>query len=79
MERKIKLIWEFYGPDAEQTAKHHQIHLEEFAKKERLVLDIAGVEYVTEMKWLAYLICVESEMIKVRDAVKPLRGELFEE
>jgi hypothetical protein len=31
------------------------------------------------MKWLAYLICVESEMINVRDALKPLRGELFEE
>ena len=79
MDRKIKMIWEFYGPDAEQTAKHHQIHLEGFAKRDQLTLDIAGVEYVTEMKWLAYLICVEAEMIQVRDAVKPLRAELFED
>ncbi len=79
MDRKIKMIWEFHGPDAEQTAKHHQIHLEEFAQRDNLALDITGVEYVTEMKWLAYLICVESEMIQVRDAVKPLRAELFEE
>ncbi|MCB9364891.1 MAG: hypothetical protein H6587_10005 [Flavobacteriales bacterium] len=79
MERKIKLIWEFYGPDAEHTAKHHQEHLGEFAEKENLIEGICGAEYVTEMKWLAYLICVESEMIKVRDALKPLRGELFEE
>lgn len=79
MDRKIKVIWEFYGADAEQTAKHHQIHLEEFAKKEALALDMAGTEYVNEMKWLAYLIVIESEVLNVRDALKPLRAEIFEE
>ncbi len=79
MNRKIKVIWEFYGPDAEQTAKHHQIHLEEFALKEKLALDIAGVEYVNEMQWLAYLLVMENEVLIVRDALKPLRAEIFEE
>ncbi|MCB0409945.1 MAG: hypothetical protein KDD29_06970 [Flavobacteriales bacterium] len=79
MNRKIKVIWEFYGPDAEQTAKHHQIHLEEFALKEKLALDIAGVEYVNEMQWLAYLLVMENEVLTVRDALKPLRAEIFED
>ena len=33
---KIKLIWDFRGPEALEIAKHHVIHLEEFAKKEDL-------------------------------------------
>jgi len=79
MSQKIKVIWEFYGADAEETAKHHQIHLEEFAKKEALQLDIAGVEYVNEIQWIAYLIVMEDEVLKVRDALKPKRAEIFED
>jgi len=79
MERKIKVIWEFYGAEAEETAKHHRIHLEEFAKREKLTIDIAGVEYKNEMLWLAYLIVLEKEVFTVRDALKPLRAEIFDE
>ncbi len=79
MERKIKVIWEFYGADAEETAKHHRIHLEEFAKREKLTLDITGVEYKNEILWLAYLIVFEKDVFTVRDALKPLRAEIFEE
>ena len=32
LERQIKLIWDFKGPDALETAKHHCIHLKEFAQ-----------------------------------------------
>ena len=28
--RKIKLIWDFRGPDAQATAEHHTIHLRFF-------------------------------------------------
>lgn len=79
MERTIKVIWEFFGADAEQTAKHHQIHLEEFAAKESLSLNTAGVEYQNELHWLAYLLVKENEVLKVRDALKPLRAEIFED
>src|SRR5690606_1132164 len=30
MEKKLKLIWDFFGPDAKKTAEHHEIHLKEF-------------------------------------------------
>lgn len=79
MERKIKLIWDFFGPDAKEIAHHHQIHLEEFAIKENLAIKTGGIECVNDNKWIAFLPCIESEMIKIRDAVKPQRGELLEE
>ena len=47
--RKIKLIWEFKGEDAEKTALHHEIHLKQFAEKENLALDITGVEKVNDL------------------------------
>jgi len=36
MSRKIKLLWDFRGPDAKATAEHHTIHLKEFATLEKL-------------------------------------------
>ena len=36
MNRKIKLIWDFRGQEAQKIAEHHAIHLEEFAVKENL-------------------------------------------
>ncbi len=77
-EKKIKLIWEFFGDDALETAKHHAIHLEEFSKKE----SIATFGCSSEMKEKhaeAYLIVEQSNMIKVRDALRPKRGEWFTE
>ncbi|PCI94139.1 MAG: hypothetical protein COB15_14855 [Flavobacteriales bacterium] len=79
MNRKIKTIWEFSGPDAEQTAKHHKIHLEEFGTREKLELSIADTEYINHITWIAYLIVLEKDVIAVRDALKPLRAEIFED
>lgn len=38
MTKKIKLLWDFKGPDpdAKETAKHQAIHLKEFAEVEKL-------------------------------------------
>lgn len=77
--RKIKLIWEFKGEDAKKTALHHEIHLKEFAHKENLALDITGVEEVTPLFYLAYLVVMEDVVYKVRDALIPLRAEIFED
>ncbi|MFB0925697.1 MAG: hypothetical protein QMB65_10535 [Vicingaceae bacterium] len=79
MDRKIKIIWEFSGPDAEQTAKHHQIHLEDFGEKEKLECSIGGTEYVNHLVWIAYMIVFEKDAVLVRDALKPLRAEIFED
>ncbi|MBL4670408.1 MAG: hypothetical protein JKY30_14250 [Flavobacteriales bacterium] len=79
MDRKIKVIWESSGPDAEETAKHHAIHLGEFGVREKLELSIEGTEYLSHITWIAYLIVFEKDTIKVRDALKPLRAEIFED
>ena len=77
MERKLKLIWDFRGPNASHTAIHHEIHLKEYASSEMLPLKITGVEHINEMHSLAYLVVNESEMKPVRDALKPHRGQIY--
>ena len=79
MSRKIKLLWDFRGPDASETAKHHARHLADFVKKESLALDITGHKDLTEMHSVAYMVVEEINMIQIRDALLPHRGEVYEE
>ena len=44
--RKLKLIWDFRGPDALKIAQHHEIHLKEFIAIEKLSLNISGFEQI---------------------------------
>lgn len=74
--RKIKLIWDFRGPAGEGTAKHHAIHLKEFAEREGINSLDMGVESINEMHWIAYMVVEEKDMVTVRDALKPHRGEV---
>ena len=79
MSRKIKLIWDFRGPAAGKTAEHHEKHLKEFIAFEKLVLDITGYQHINEMYSFAYMVVEESNMIAMRDALKPHRGEVYED
>jgi hypothetical protein len=79
MERKIKLIWDFRGPAAAKTAEHHEIHLKEFISIEELALKITGFEILNEMYAIAYMVVTDDYMIAVRDALKPHRGEIYQE
>ncbi|WP_158975906.1 hypothetical protein [Cellulophaga sp. L1A9] len=75
--KKIKLIWDFRGPAAAKTAEHHVIHLKEFIATEKLQLNITDVLHLNDMYSLAFLVVEESEMLIVRDALKPHRGEIY--
>ncbi|MFT4754717.1 MAG: hypothetical protein ACI9GM_001253 [Salibacteraceae bacterium] len=75
MSTFIKLIWDFRGSNAQPIAEHHRIHLEEFIKKEGLELLETGVHKMSVAYSIAYMHVSESEMLKVRDALKPHRGE----
>ena len=77
LDRKIKLIWDFRGPSALKIAEHHEKHLYEFVALEKLKLDITGHQQYNEMHSIAYLVVEEIEMKKVRDALKPHRGEIY--
>jgi len=79
MSKKIKLIWEFRGPTAENTAKHHVIHLNDYIAIEKLNLKQTAVEAVSEFSASAYMIIEESDMPKVKAALKPHRGQYYNE
>ncbi len=79
MERKLKLIWDFKGPAAGKTAQHHEIHLKEYIEIQKLSLKITGYQDFSDMHSIAYMVVTDSEMKSVRDALKPHRGQLYEE
>ncbi len=76
MDRKLKLIWDFKGSVSLNTAKHHCIHLKEFAQIEKLhFYEINHLE-ISEMHSIAYITIDEKDMKIYRDALKPHRGQL---
>lgn len=77
-ERKLKLIWDFKGPDAERIAEHHALHLKEYIQTNDMSLNITGFEPINKEHCIAYIVVQESEMITVRDALKPHRGQIYE-
>jgi len=77
--RKIKLIWDFRGEVATKTAEHHEIHLKEYISIEQLSINITGFEIVNDMHAVAFMVVTDENMIQVRDALKPHRGELYVE
>ena len=76
MNRKIKLIWDFKGPDGIETAKHHCVHLKEFAHIEDLLFHEVAFKQLNEMHSIAFITVDEIQMKVFRDALKPHRGEL---
>ncbi len=75
--RKLKLIWDFRGPNAHKTAEHHNIHLKEYIKLEGLNTTLTGVEILNDMHTIAFLVLDETDMKPVRDALKPHRGQVY--
>jgi hypothetical protein len=78
MER-IKLLWDFRGPNALPIAKHHVIHLTEFIDTEKLQHTICDIQEVSEMYCIAFLVVEKKHMNDLRERLKPHRGQLFTE
>ena len=76
MKRKIKLIWDFRGLEALEIAKHHCVHLEEFAVKEKLHFYEIATNKISKMYCIAFIIVDEKDMLTFRDALQPHRGEV---
>jgi hypothetical protein len=77
--RKLKLIWDFRGPNGLKTAQHHEIHLKEFIKFENLDVTITGYESLSDMHAIAFMVVNENDMKPIRDALKPHRGQVYTE
>ncbi len=74
MER-IKLIWDFRSPDAEKIASHHVKHLVEYITTKNIIDSNASYEKISDMYWIAFIETDKSNMIELRDNLKPHRGE----
>jgi hypothetical protein len=75
--RKLKLIWDFRGPNALRTAEHHEIHLKDYILHEKLNINITGIEQLTDMHSIAFMVVYESDMKPIRDTLKPHRGQVY--
>jgi len=76
LDRKLKLIWDFKGGVSLNTAKHHCIHLKEFAQIEKLHYYEIDYLEISEMHSIAFIAVDEKDMKIYRDALKPHRGQL---
>jgi len=77
--RKLKLIWDFRGPNAEKTAQHHEMHLKDYIVLEKIELNITGFEAITDRHYIAYMVVNENDMKPIRDALKPHRGQVYQD
>lgn len=75
--RKLKLIWDFHGPDANKIAEHHEIHLKQYIALKKIEITLTGVETLNEMHAIAFLVVNEESMKPIRDALKPHRGLVY--
>ncbi|QQX75684.1 MULTISPECIES: hypothetical protein [Aequorivita] len=79
MTEKVKLIWDFRGPNAKHIATHHAKHLSEFAETENLKNALTGNEEITNMHHTAFMVVEKSQMDTLRQILKPTRGQLYDE
>ena len=77
--RKLKLIWDFRGPDASKIAEHHEIHLKEYIQLEHLNVTSTGIVNLSDIHTIAFLVVDENLMKPIRDALKPHRGQVYTE
>jgi hypothetical protein len=75
--RKLKLIWDFRGPEALKIAEHHEIHLKEYIIIQKLNVSITGYEPQSDLHAIAFMVVDESIMKPIRDALKPHRGQIY--
>lgn len=79
MGQKVKLIWEYRGPEAQQIAEHYEHHLVEFMEEHSLMYRIAGTESLSEMYSVAFMVVDESEIEMVRNILRPRKAVLYQE
>lgn len=79
MMRKLKLIWDFRGPEANKIAQHHEKHLKDYCRIENLNSQQTGTQELSDLHSIAYMVVDEDNMKPIRDALKPHRGQVFSE
>ena len=73
---KIKLIWDFRGPNGKNTAIHHEKHIKEFFEMEKKTLINSGVETLNEFHHTAFAVILKTDLEQIKLALKPNRGQI---
>lgn len=70
----LRFHWDFFGPDAPETAAHFLRHVDEFCSREGIT---GQRHWVTQQlaRCTATLECADVHLKTVRDALRPVRGE----
>lgn len=71
------MIWDFRGPASQKIAEHHEIHLKDYARIEKIEPVITGCTIVSEMHAIAFIVVDESIMTQTKEALKPHRGQVY--
>lgn len=77
--RKLKLIWDFRGPHALKTAEHHTIHLNEYIAIQNINSNLTGFNALSDLHAIAFMVVDEQDMKPIRDALKPHRGQVYQD
>jgi hypothetical protein len=79
MTDRIKMLWDFKGPNALKTAEHHVIHLNEFIISEKMTDSFTQVQTISSHYSIAEMIVPNRYMNDLRERLKPTRGQLYKE
>lgn len=79
MTDRIKMLWDFKGPNALKTAEHHVIHLNEFIISEKMMDSFAQVQNISSHYAIAEMIIPNRYMNDLKERLKPTRGQLYKE
>lgn len=69
----IRLIWDFFGPDAPGLARHHAIHLREFMERDGIDVDTYGQGSEVEGHCASWCDVAPHEAARVARVLKPQR------
>lgn len=74
--KKIKMIWDFRGPDALKTAEHQCVHLKDFFIKDKIEFYQIEIEKHSDLFVSAFAVVDEEYVEILRKTLKPNRGQL---
>ena len=69
--KDLKFVWEFFGSDSEQLAKHHLNHLKEFLIKEKIIFSKIGVSKESLNFSCSFVVLDSSFLEIIKSSLKP--------
>lgn len=69
----IRLLWDFFGPDARRTADHHGVHLREFLAREGFTGALTGLGSAGDGHAMSWCELSEADAERVASVLRPQR------